>query len=145
MRLKTFSDYSLRVLIYLALYHDRLVTISELAKAYNISRNHLMKIVSYMAQKGIIETIRGQGGGMRLAMPPEDILIGDVLKDTEADAAIVECFKKGPSDCLILPACSLIHHLHEAEQAFYESLNRFSLKDLITNEDQIKYYLEREE
>ena len=95
MRLTAFSDYSLRVLMYLGAHDDRLATVGEVAAAYAVSDNHLVKVVHYLSQQGYIETTRGKGGGMRLAQSPERINIGRLLRRTEDNLALVECFDKG--------------------------------------------------
>lgn len=131
MRLTTFSDYSLRVLIYLGSTPDRLATIDQVAAAYGISANHLMKVVHHLAQRGYIETVRGKGGGMRLAHAPEAINVGAVIRATEDSLALVECFESGTTDCRIARACVLKQALAQALEAFLAVLDRYTLADLI--------------
>ena len=131
MRLTTFSDYSLRVLIYLGSAPERLATIEQVAAAYGISGNHLMKVVHYLAQRGYIETVRGKGGGMRLARAPEAINVGEVIRATEDSLALVECFEPGETDCRIARVCVLKQALREALKAFLAVLDRYTLADLI--------------
>lgn len=133
MRLTTFSDYSLRVLMYTALINDRLVTIGEIAKAYDISHSHLMKVVHHLGAKGYLETIRGKGGGFRLSRSPSEIVVGVVVREAEMDSVPVECFDAGHQNCRILPACRLRHCIAEAEDQFYKALERYSLADLLGN------------
>ena len=138
MRLTNYTDYSLRVLIYLALKKDgELSTIKEIAETYNISKNHLMKIIHHLGQLGYIETIRGRNGGIKLAKAPVDINIGEVVSKTEEDFHIVDCFQQGGGYCAISPACKLKHALYEALQAFLMVLNGYSLEDLIYNKDDL--------
>lgn len=134
MRLTTFTDYTIRVLIYLGLHPDRLTTAAELAERYQVSRNHLTKVVHFLAQQGYIDTLRGKGGGVRLARKPEDITIGRVIRESERDSVLVECFNKESCQCRILPACRLTGILREAERAFYQVLDGYTLSDLIKND-----------
>ncbi|MCC7326869.1 MAG: Rrf2 family transcriptional regulator [Burkholderiales bacterium] len=130
MRLTTFSDYTLRVLMYLALDRTRLATIPEIAAAYDISQNHLMKVVHQLARAGVIESVRGRGGGLRLARAPEAIRIGEVVRAAEGTAPIVECLSDDPHACTIAGTCRLTHVLVDAFDALYESLDRYTLADL---------------
>jgi Rrf2 family nitric oxide-sensitive transcriptional repressor len=130
VQLTRYSDYSFRVLIYLALQRERLVTIEEIARRYEISRAHLMKVVHELGRHGYVETVRGRGGGLRLARPPEEIGVGEVFRDTEGNLALVECF--GPSgECVIEPACGLRAVLQEALVGFLAVLDRHTLADLV--------------
>ncbi|MEW6312649.1 MAG: Rrf2 family transcriptional regulator [Pseudomonadota bacterium] len=131
MQLTRFTDYALRVLIYLAAHPDRMATISEIAASYGISENHLMKIVHHLSTRGYIETVRGKGGGMRLARRPELINIGEVVRDTEDNLDIVECFNQEKRDCPLLPACVLKSILSEARKNFMATLDRYNLQDLL--------------
>ncbi len=131
MRMTTFSDYSLRVLIYLGVHDDEIATVAQIAQAYGISSNHLMKVVHHLAQGGYIETARGKGGGMRLGLAPENINIGELVRGTEDNRKLVECFDRDRSDCRIEAACVLRGVLGKALDAFYCSLDAYTLADLI--------------
>ena len=130
MRLTTFSDYTLRTLIYLALRPDRLCTIEGIAGAYGISANHLTKVVHEAAKAGEVRTVRGQGGGLCLARAPEEITVGAVLRRTEPDLALAPCFGTAAA-CRIQPGCVLQGALGEALAAFLAVLDRKTLADLI--------------
>lgn len=130
MRLTTYTDYTIRVLIYLGLRRQELVTIADVARAYDISQNHLMKVVHQLAVNGYIETVRGKGGGMRLAHEPENINLGELTRITEGRHGLLEC-TDGESKCCIQPACVLIDILREAHDALYGVLDRYTLADLI--------------
>ena len=131
MRLTTFSDYTLRVLVYLGVHDEGLVTIGDIAAAYDISENHLMKVVHYLGQHGYIETVRGKGGGMRLARAPEKINVGDLVRGTEENLKLVECFDKKASDCRIEAACVIRGVLGRALEAFFGVLDGYTLADLL--------------
>lgn len=131
MRLTSFTDYTLRVLMYLALEPERLATIPEIARAYAISENHLMKVVHQLAKSGVVESVRGKGGGIRLALPASEIRLGAVIKQAEGDAPIVECLGLEPQ-CNLTPACKLKGVLYEAFAALYQSLDRYTLADMLT-------------
>jgi Rrf2 family nitric oxide-sensitive transcriptional repressor len=133
MRLTTFSDYTMRVLIYLGLRRDGLITISDIAKAYDISENHLTKVVHQLAQRGYIETVRGKGGGMRLAREPEEINLGELIRITEGDTGLLACLE-GQGSCCIQSACSLIGILREAQTALFAVLEKYTLADLLQRE-----------
>ncbi|MCF8151193.1 MAG: Rrf2 family transcriptional regulator [Burkholderiaceae bacterium] len=131
MKLTTFSDYTLRVLMFLALNRERLATIPEMAAAYDISENHLMKVVHQLARSGVIESVRGKGGGVRLAHAPEDIRLGEVVRVSEGAAPIVECLADDVSHCRIAPACRLTAILVGAFDAMYARLDEYTLADLV--------------
>jgi Rrf2 family transcriptional regulator, nitric oxide-sensitive transcriptional repressor len=130
MKLTRFTDYSLRVLIYLGLKNDGRVTIKEISEAYHISRNHLMKVVSLLTRMGYVDARRGPGGGIALARPAQDIVIADVVRDMEDDLNLVECFCEEGS-CIIKPVCELKSALTQALAAYLETLERYTLQDLL--------------
>lgn len=139
MRLTNYTDYSLRILIYLgSMKNDKLASIQEIADAYNISKNHLMKVAHELGKKNYIDTIRGRYGGLRLAKLPEDINVGEVVRGMEEDFHLVECFDRESNTCIITPACRLKHVLHEALQAYFEVLDGYTLDDLIVNDDTLR-------
>jgi Rrf2 family nitric oxide-sensitive transcriptional repressor len=134
MRLTNYTDYSLRVLIYLAAKEkDNLSNIKEIAEAYQISKNHLMKVTYELGKLNVIETIRGRGGGIRLAKDPSEINIGFIVRQTEDDFSLVECFDPERNACTISPACTLKGVLHKALQAYFEVLDGYTLEDLVKN------------
>lgn len=132
MHLKRYTDYSLRVLVYLGLHPERLVTIGEIADAFGISKNHLMKVVKDLVAKGFVQSIKGKLGGLTLANPPSEIKIGNVVRSMEADFELVECLGEN-NTCCILPACKLKSALYEAGQRFLEALDAYTLADVLTN------------
>jgi Rrf2 family nitric oxide-sensitive transcriptional repressor len=134
MQLTRFTDYSLRVLIYLGSRPDTLATVAAIASEYDISRHHLTRVVHQLGLKGYIETTRGKGGGFRLARQPERIRIGDVVRDMESGFELAECFRPGDSACRLMPACALKPVLAEAGRSFLSSLDRHTLADLLPAE-----------
>lgn len=134
MRLTNYTDYSLRVLIYLASKEKKeLSNIKEIADAYQISKNHLMKVTYELGKLNVIETIRGRNGGIRLAKDPADINIGYIVRQTEDDFNLVECFDPERNTCAISPVCTLRGVLSKALQAYFEVLDGFTLADLVKN------------
>jgi Rrf2 family nitric oxide-sensitive transcriptional repressor len=133
MRLTTLSDYALRVLMYAAAAGDRLITIEETAKAYDISRMHLMKVVNALARAGYIRAVRGRRGGFTLAKRPDEINLGAVLRATESDFSLVECFSSG-NRCLITRCCRLPNIMNEALNAFIGTFDKYTLADLVLTE-----------
>lgn len=134
MRLTSFTDYTLRVLIYLGIRReadDQLATIADIANAYGISQNHLMKVVHHLSRAGYVETLRGHGGGMRLAMAPGQINIGDVVRGAEESFAVVACLEEGNVDCPITGICALRGVLKAATAAFIDVLDKQTLADLL--------------
>ncbi|WP_102347259.1 RrF2 family transcriptional regulator [Bacillus sp. Marseille-P3661] len=141
MRLTTYSDYALRVLIYLATQKDEsLANIKEIADVYNISKNHLMKIIYHLGKMGYIETVRGRNGGIRLAKAPADINIGEIIRKTEENFYIVECFEHHNNKCVISDACSLKSIFNEALESFLGVLDRYHLEDIVNNQVMIKQF-----
>ncbi|RKT62962.1 BadM/Rrf2 family transcriptional regulator [Azonexus fungiphilus] len=130
MRLSSFSDYSLRVLMYLGVHAERLVTIGEIAEAYGISANHLTKVVHQLGRLGYLETLRGKGGGIRLGRPAGEIRLGELIRQVEGDWALVECFATG-GNCQIHGACRLPPILDEALAAMFAALDRHTLAELL--------------
>jgi len=131
MRLTVYTDYSLRMLMYLAVKGDGLATIAQVADAYGISKAHLTKVAHQLGLAGYVATVRGKGGGLRLARPAEEIGLGDVVRRTEPDMALVPCFGPVHAACPIVPACGLRGALQEARQAFMAVLDRYSVADLV--------------
>ena len=134
MHLTIFTDYTLRVLIHLGVHQreDRLTTISDIAAAYGIPGDHLRKIVHHLAKKGYVETLRGKGGGMRLARAPEQINLGEVVRESERDQALVECFQRNSKKtCSIVSVCALRGILERAMHAFFDELDRHTLANLL--------------
>ncbi len=131
MRLSEYTDYTLRVLMYCASNPDRLITIAELAERHDVSKNHLTKIVNSLARQGTLETTRGRGGGVRLALPPERIGIGDVIRASETDFRLVECFDRNTNTCMLAAKCRLERLLDSALRAYFKELDGATLADLV--------------
>jgi Rrf2 family nitric oxide-sensitive transcriptional repressor len=133
MQLTLYTDYGLRTLIALGLAPGQIQTVTSISSAYGISRNHLVKVVARLAEKGFVETLRGKGGGIRLARAPEAIRVGDVVRALESELGVVECLQTqgGGGRCVIAPACRLKGLLAEATREFLATLDRHTLDDMI--------------
>ncbi len=145
MRLTTFTDYSLRVLISVAVRESgsgALSTIPEIAAQYGISRNHLIKVVHHLSRSGYLTTVRGKGGGFRLARPASEIRIGDVIRDSEAQLGLVPCMDiAGKGSCAIEPVCVLRRALREALRAFLQVMDGYTLDDLVVPRSRLRQLL----
>ena len=131
MRLLTSTDFALRVLMRLSATPDAHVSTDRLARELVISRNHLHKIVQYLAEAGLVRTIRGAHGGVMLARPAGEIKVGEVIRSHEQDQALVECFRADGGACNLLPRCRLRGMLDAAKNAFYQHLDRYTLADCL--------------
>ncbi len=141
MQLTQFTDYALRTLIYIALRNGKKPTISEVAESYNISKSHLMKVVQRLSQLNILKTSRGKGGGLQLNVAPDQLNLGFLVQKLEHNFFIVECFDKTNGKCIISPACQLKKILHEATNNFIQTLEQYTLNDLIHNHQQLNHLL----
>lgn len=141
MRLTVYTDFSLRLLMYLALKEDGLATIAEVAESYGISRNHLMKVAHQLGLAGYVTSVRGKNGGLRLARGAETIILGDVVRRTEPDLALVPCFHPVDAPCAIWPKCVLREAMQNALEAFLETLDGYTLADLARPEAQLRALL----
>jgi Rrf2 family nitric oxide-sensitive transcriptional repressor len=130
VRLTTFTDYALRVLLYVATAPEGRGRIADIAKTYRISEHHLVKVVHYLGKEGLLSNSRGRGGGLRLARPAREINVGHVVRVAERPSALVECFDPSGS-CAITNACGLARVLSRAHDAFYEVLDGYTLEDLL--------------
>lgn len=135
MRLTTYTDYALRVLMYLGLQGDDFSTIQEIAEQYGISKNHLMKLVHVLGRLGYVETVRGKKGGLRLARRPNEITVGEIVRHLEPDMALVECFRDTDAHCRIVENCILKCALGEALNRFLSTLDQYTLSDLLVPAD----------
>lgn len=134
MRLTTFTDYSLRVLIHVARAPEGRSTIAEAARALDVSEHHLVKVVHGLGKMGVLFNTRGRGGGLRLAVPASGINIGHVVRSTES-LDVAECFDARANTCGLMGKCRLERVLHEAVDAFHAVLARYTLEDLVTRSD----------
>lgn len=131
MHLTQFSDYSLRLAIYLACHPDRVVSVEEVSRAFGVSRHHLVKVVQMLTDLGVVEAQRGRGGGMRLALEPSAINVGWLIRRTEPHFDLVECFDPAANTCPIAPACGLKPALRRAQQAFLAVLDEYHLDQFL--------------
>lgn len=133
MHLNQHTDFGLRILLYLGAAPDGSASAPDISQAYGISLNHLRKVVQALSRAGYVRTTRGRSGGIALAMAPSDIGIGAVVRLLEPDFRMVECFEPKTNRCVVTPACKLMHALGEAQRAFLEVLDRYSLADVLQN------------
>ncbi|HYO66736.1 MAG TPA: Rrf2 family transcriptional regulator [Archangium sp.] len=131
MHLTLHADYSLRVLLYLAVNPDRVISTGEVSGAYGISKHHLVRVVQGLGRHGFVEVRPGRSGGVVLARAPSEISVGEVVRRMEPDFHIVECFDPKTNTCPITPACGLIGVLNEATRAFLATLDKYTLEDLV--------------
>ncbi len=131
MQINAFSDYTLRILMYLALSDDRLVTSKEISETYGISFDHIAKAAQLLSREGYVDALRGRGGGMRLSKKPSEISIGSILRLTEAGTGLVECMRSGTTDCLLAPVCGLAPILATANEEFFRTLDKRMLSDAL--------------
>jgi Rrf2 family nitric oxide-sensitive transcriptional repressor len=131
MRLTTYTDYSLRTLLHIGSNRDRLVTIQEIAELHAISKNHLMKVVHQLGLFGVVETIRGRNGGLRLRLEPKDINLGAIVRRTESDFYMAECFNPAGAPCGLMKNCGLKGVLADATAAYLAVLDSKTLADLL--------------
>ena len=141
MRLTQFTDYSLRVLIYVAAHPEGRATIAQVASSYGISENHLIKVAHFLGQAGYLATSRGRGGGLRLARPATHINVGAVVRETEGTDIPAACFDAEAEPCPIDRICRLRGVLREAVQAFYAVLEHYTLEDLVFNRKRLRTVL----
>ncbi len=131
MQLTLFSDYSLRVSLYLAMHPERLVPVEEIARAYDVSSHHLFKVVQTLVEAKLVRSVRGRKGGLSLAVKPEDVNIGALVRMTEPHMNLVECFDDATNTCPIAEMCGLKGTLSKAQRAFYDVLDQHTLADYL--------------
>lgn len=135
MQLTKFTDYALRLLIYIAPNREKPYVIAQIAQDLKVSENHLIKIVHFMAKQNWLITTRGKGGGICLHPQTLSLKLGNLIRILENDQPIVDCF--APHQCVLLPRCNLKHILNQAQEQFYQHLNQFMLSDMLKNKNQI--------
>lgn len=137
MRLTSYTDYSLRSLMYLAMNRDHLVTIGEIAQTHNIAKNHLTKVIHHLGLLGFVETVRGRSGGLRLAREPGEISIGEVVRHTESDFYMASCFDQSAQGCLYAAGCELRGVLAQATKAFLDVLDGVTLEQMVQRDPRL--------
>lgn len=131
MQLTSYTDYSLRALLYIGEHRDRLVTVSEISEHYGVSRNHMVKVIHNLGASGYLQTVRGKSGGVRLAKEPEEIKISDVVLLTEPHMDIQECFSQEKNTCPLINDCSLMGVFYKARKGFMSVLEQYTLADML--------------
>lgn len=142
MRMTLHTDYALRMLIYLATGRDSQSTVNDIAQTYGLSRNHLLKVALNLKNMGLVSTSRGRAGGIRLALPPDRINIGKLVRGLEDDLAVVECMRADGGACVISPACRLKGVVREALNAYLAVFDEYSLADLVVNGESLRLLLD---
>jgi Rrf2 family nitric oxide-sensitive transcriptional repressor len=135
MQLTLFTDYGLRSLMFLAVQPEHLCSVREIAEHYQISRNHLVKVVHRLAQLGYVDTVKGKGGGIRLARDPRELRLGELVRRMEPNMHLVECFDPDRNQCRITEVCRLKHVLFSANTAFFDALDQHTLADIVQNRE----------
>ena len=138
MQLSLHADYALRVLVYLGTYPGRVITTQEISSAYGISKNHLVRVVHTLADCGYVDIHAGRSGGLTLAREPHTIRLGDVIRAAEPNLRLAECFDRKTNTCPIVSVCGLKGMLDEALNSFLETLNRYTVADIVNKRDQRK-------
>ena len=141
MKLTDRTDYAFRVLMYLAANGGRLATVGEIAACYGISHSHLTRVVWALGRAGFVETVRGKGGGLRLARPAEAVGVGAVTRSMERSMPLAECFPGGSGNCRIETCCALKGVLAEAEAAFFAVLDRYTVDDLVHGNRELRGFV----
>lgn len=142
MRMTLHTDYALRMLIYLVMHPHRACTVSDVAAAYGLSHNHLLKVALRLRRLGVIATARGRSGGIRMAKPPEEVNLGALVRQTEDDFSLVECLQGGGGACAITPACRLKGVFAEALSAYLAVLDKYTLADITRNRTALRALLD---
>jgi Rrf2 family nitric oxide-sensitive transcriptional repressor len=133
MRLNRFTDYAVRVLMTAAARAPQRVTVDEVSRLFGISRHHLTRVVHRLGQMGYLATVRGVGGGFTLGQPADRIRLGRVVRQCEGHASVIDCMDDPGRPCCLLPGCRLKHALDEGAEAFFETLDRYTLADLVVS------------
>jgi Rrf2 family nitric oxide-sensitive transcriptional repressor len=141
MQINQFTNYALRILMYCALREGTVARTSEIAQAYGISENHLTKVAQQLAANGYLRTLRGRGGGLQLARPAHEIVVGEVVRHTEGTLKLVECFDPATNSCPLAPACRLNRALRRALDAFFLVLDGYTLADLVSSPAELRALL----
>ncbi len=138
VRLTMYTDFSLRMLIYLGAKEPGVLsTVQEISESYNLSKNHLTKVAHELGKLGLIETVRGRGGGIRLKVEPQNINVGSLVRKTEDDFQLVECFNSNTNRCILSPVCGLKSALHKALEAYFLVLDEYTIADFVVDKDKL--------
>lgn len=135
MQITRFTDYGLRTLMYVAARSENIASVKEIAEYYGISRNHLVKVVHRLSQLGYIETTKGKGGGLQIAQGAGNLRLGDLISQLEPNMGIAECFDTKTNTCRITGSCQLKHYLFEAMKNFIDTMNKYTLADMVQNKE----------